>query len=120
MAATYSNATDINALLKTPFEIKQAAPIPDFDKINITFDDKFLTLTNAGIDDKNIVWTFNSIQPGDTQVLVTAHMTYNGTADFVGVKPYNVHIRIVVLDAVVTANILEELSFLSFVDIVAI
>ncbi|KAI5798709.1 hypothetical protein FPQ18DRAFT_386137 [Pyronema domesticum] len=114
MAATYNNAMDINALFKTPFELKQAAEVPNFDKINITFDDKFLNFTNSGID-KNIVWTFNSLQPGDTQVIVTVH---GGTVDFVMVKTYNVHIRIVVPNAAVTANI-PELSFLSFVDIAA-
>lgn len=70
----------------------------------MSFDRTFLTLTGAsvqhpvsGVPDKSaeeIVWTFDSLQMGDTQIKVTVS---GGMAQFVTVKTYNV--EIVVLDA---------------------
>jgi len=89
------SGTQINALFREPFELKQAAEVPKFGSIDITFDPTFLTMTNAGIDDGNIVWTFNSLQTGNTQAVVTIH---GGIATFIIRKTYD--IRIFVLDAI--------------------
>jgi len=57
-------------LFKLPFEIKESNDVPRFGTVNIIFDPLFLIMTTACIEDKNIVWTFNSLQAGNTQVLV--------------------------------------------------
>jgi hypothetical protein len=105
------SGTQINALYREPFEIKQAAKVPKFGTIDIAFDPTFLTITNAGIDDGNIVWTFNSLQTGNTQAVVTVH---GGVQAFIIRKTYD--IRIFVLDA--TPNPTDEiLSYLGRVNI---
>ena len=105
------SGTQINTLFREPFEIQQDAKVPKFGSIDIVFDPTFLTITNAGIDDGNIVWTFNSLQTGNTQVVVTIH---GGIATFIIRKIYN--IRIFVLDA--TPNPSDKiLSYLGRVNI---
>jgi len=68
-------------------------------------------MTNAGIDDGNIVWTFNSLQTGNTQAVVTIR---GGVSTFIIRKTYN--IRIFALDA--TPNRGDEiLSYLGMVNL---
>jgi len=68
-------------------------------------------MTNAGIDDGNIVWTFNSLQTGNTQAVVTIR---GGVSTFIIRKTYN--IRIFALDA--TPNRGDEiLSYLGRVNL---
>jgi hypothetical protein len=88
-----SDPTQITALFKLPFEIQASDEVPRHGRVDITFDPQYLTMTTAGIQDKDIVWTFNSLQTGNTQVLVT---TTGGIAAFTKRKTYDV--RIVVLE----------------------
>ncbi|KAA8905685.1 hypothetical protein FN846DRAFT_950250 [Sphaerosporella brunnea] len=106
-----TNETDMTVLFKLPFDITEAAEVPKFGKVNISFDPQYLTLVDAGIDDKNIVWTFNSLQTGDTQVIVTRE---GGIAPFHMTKTYDV--RIIVLDAAARVDSSEILSFIGFVN----
>jgi hypothetical protein len=79
----------INVLFKVPFSIKAAAKVPEFGSVDIIFDPKYLVLQSASIQNTEIVWTFDSIQTGHTQVIV---VTYGGIAQFVMKKVYNVFI----------------------------
>jgi hypothetical protein len=58
-------------------------------EVKVTIDNVFLGMANAGIDGRNIVWTFHPIERGDTQVVVTIH---GGEATFIIQKTYDVHI----------------------------
>lgn len=79
----------INVLYKEPFTIKRQAETPKFGSIDLQFDPSFLELVTAGIDDGNIVWKFNSLQTGNTQVIVTLH---GGIAQLVQRTVYEVRI----------------------------
>jgi hypothetical protein len=79
----------VNALWKESFTIKQSAQVAETGYVNVKFDDKFLVLLSAGIKGSDIVWTFNSLQMGFTQVIVE----FNESAStFHQSKTYNVHI----------------------------
>lgn len=84
-----SNDIQLNELFKLPFIIKQAAGVPKGGSVHIKFDPTYLTLTGSGIQDADINWTFNSLQTGNTQVIVTV---FGGIAKFVFEVVYNVRI----------------------------
>ncbi|KAF8243673.1 hypothetical protein K440DRAFT_611768 [Wilcoxina mikolae CBS 423.85] len=88
-----SDPTHITALFKLPFEIQASDEVPRHGTVDIIFDPQYLVMTTAGIQDKDIVWTFNSLQTGNTQVIVT---TTGGIASFTKRKIYD--ISIVVLE----------------------
>ncbi len=79
----------INVLFKEPFTITASARVPEFGSVDINFDTKMLTLVDASIENTNIVWTFNSLETGDTQIMVTTH---GGIATFISVETYDVRI----------------------------
>jgi len=60
----------IDVLLDGTFSVRQKAEVPSMGQITMRYDDRMVTLQSAGIDDKDIVWTFKAIQPGFTQVIV--------------------------------------------------
>lgn len=64
----------INVLFKEPFKVSAEAIVPKFGAVSITFQDDFLTLQNASIDDTNIVWTFDSLKLGSTQIRVATKL----------------------------------------------
>jgi hypothetical protein len=64
----------INVLFKEPFKVSAKAIVPKFGAVSITFQDDFLALQNASIDDTNIVWTFDSLKLGSTQIRVTTKL----------------------------------------------
>lgn len=110
-----SDDEQINALFKTAFQIKESTDVPKFGQVSLKFDSNYLNLQQAGIQDKNIVWTFNSLQTGNTQVVVTVA---GGIAPYVLTKSYD--IRIFVLDQPLADTSINEqaiLSFLGFVNI---
>jgi len=108
-----AGTVDINVLFGEPFQIERTASVPKFGEVDIVFDPKYLTLTNARIEDSNLVWTFNSLQTGDTQAVTTVR---GGIADFITQTKYN--IRIFVLDAAPAPSPSDEiLSFLGRVNI---
>ncbi|MFD2573183.1 hypothetical protein ACFSUS_21250 [Spirosoma soli] len=80
----------IRALFKEPFSIKQSAGVSkQGGSVDIKFDPAFLELTDAGIQGGDIAWTFNSLQMGNTQVIVTI---FGGIAKFVMQRVYDVTI----------------------------
>jgi hypothetical protein len=79
----------INVLFKVPFSIKADAKVPEFGSVDIKFDPEFLVLQSASIQNTDIVWNFDSLKTGHTQVIV---ITYGGIAQFVMKKVYNVFI----------------------------
>lgn len=79
----------LNVLYDEAFTIKQRAEMPKFGSIDLKFDPQFLVLETAGIDDGNIVWKFNSLQTGTTQVVVSLH---GGIATYVRTIVYTVNI----------------------------
>ncbi|KAH0565442.1 hypothetical protein GP486_001159 [Trichoglossum hirsutum] len=79
----------VNVLYKESFEIKEAAVVPSHGRVNIKFDPKFLELQNASIQDKDIVWKFDSLQTGHTQVVVSIE---GGIAQFHITKVYDVFV----------------------------
>lgn len=84
----------LTVLFKEPFDISAVAEVPKFGSIDIKYDQSFLTLETAGINDTNIVWNFNSVQVGDTQIIVTIH---GGIAQFVKRVVYDVTIIVLEL-----------------------
>lgn len=89
----------INTLFREPFNISEKIPTGTGATLHVNFDTQFLTLTEAGVDDGGLNWTFNSVQTGDTQVI-----TYStaGFFDPIIRKVYSV--KIFVLDAVTATS----------------
>jgi hypothetical protein len=94
------NNRQLTVLFKEPFDIRQLASVPQGGSIDLNFDSKFLTLQTAGIESpmnadrsgEEIVWNFNSLQTGNTQITVTVH---GGIATYIMQITYDV--RIIVL-----------------------
>lgn len=84
----------INTLFREPFNISERINPTPGSGLHVDFDSQILTLTEAGVDDGALYWTFNSLQTGQTQVITT---TNSGPSDLVTRKVYNV--KIFVLDA---------------------
>jgi hypothetical protein len=80
--------------LKTSFQIKENANVPNLGSVKVKFDHEFLALESADIEGSNIVWTFTSLRLGTTQVIVTVQ---GGIASFILIKTYTVHIILPVL-----------------------
>ncbi|KAK7715252.1 hypothetical protein SLS64_003950 [Diaporthe eres] len=59
----------INTLYKEPFTISERAFPGPGATLNMDFDPQFLMLTRAGIKGGDLVWTFNSLETGITQVV---------------------------------------------------
>ena len=60
----------INALFKQPFKIQESTPTTRSGSVQVHFSPFALTLQNASIEFDNLVWTFNSLETGRTQVVV--------------------------------------------------
>ncbi|KAJ5741807.1 hypothetical protein N7533_011216 [Penicillium manginii] len=69
----------INVLYKWPFEVQHAAEVPKMGFINIDFDKRFLEIESASINNGQIVWKFNSLETGDTQIIISVN---GGTAQY--------------------------------------
>lgn len=63
----------LNVLYKEPFEVQHASEVPRMGLINIDFDKRFLELEAAGIDNGQIVWKFNSLETGNTQIIISVN-----------------------------------------------
>lgn len=83
------DSSQLNVLFKLPFNITENADVPKFGSVDIKYDSSILQIVTAGILDNDIVWTFNSLQTGDTQIVVTVH---GGIAQYVISKTYDVKI----------------------------
>ncbi|MEM8906652.1 MAG: hypothetical protein AAGD05_02295 [Bacteroidota bacterium] len=108
---TVGNHKHVTALYKQPFEIRQSVPTTTGGNVNIQFDKTALDLVNAIYDNGEIVWTFNSLHTGNTQVVLTIG---GGIATYVYQVVYDV--SVIVLDQQnMTVN--TQLSFLGMVNI---
>ena len=108
------NQEQLNVLFKMPFQIKEASQVPTGGSVTLKYDPRMLQIQEAGIQGGNIVWTMNSLQTGNTQVIVTIS---GGIAQYVIQKVYDV--RVFVLDQMqaAPANPQAILSFLGRVNI---
>ncbi len=89
VTTTSPNDTKLNVLFKEPFNITAGARVPEFGSVDIQYDKTMLEMVTAEISNTNIVWTFNSLQTGDTQIVVTTH---GGIATYIMVQNYDVRI----------------------------
>lgn len=101
LAGLGGNNRQITVLFKEPFNITQLAAVPAGGSIDINYDSSYLTMQTAGIQSpvnagelghEEIVWNFNSLKTGNTQITVTIH---GGIATYVMQIVYDV--RIIVL-----------------------
>ena len=109
--STVGNHKNITALYKTPFEIRQSVPTTTGGSVNIKYDKSALEIINASYDNGDIVYTFNSLQTGNTQVVLTIG---GGIATYVMQVVYDV--RVIVLNEAMTTP-QATLSFLGMVNI---
>jgi len=77
----------ISVMVEGTFTLKADSDVPKFGSVDIKYDQLFLKLISASIEDKSIVWEFEAIQSGQTSVRVT---TTGGIAEFVSVAEYDV------------------------------
>lgn len=105
----------LNVLYKQAFTVKAQADAPKQGSLTIDFDPTFLNLQTAGIVGPNLVWTFNSLQLGSTQVIVT-NSSIN--PPYIATQIYDV--RVILLDSSISAATDFEdspSSYLSFLKI---
>lgn len=76
-------------LLNKPFLIKESKETPKFGHIFIKFETNFLDLKTSYIDGENMVWQFDPIQVGKTQVVL---VITGGLATYTLTKSYEVTI----------------------------
>ncbi|OHE96927.1 hypothetical protein CORC01_07712 [Colletotrichum orchidophilum] len=107
------NEKKITALFKIPFEIRESDSVPRGGNVSISFDKNFLTLTDAGIDNGDIVWTFDSLQTGNTQIGV---LIGGGIATFVLQKTYDVRIEVLADEAKTKKATLSAASTTTSID----
>ncbi|OAP55690.1 hypothetical protein AYL99_09842 [Fonsecaea erecta] len=100
---------NINAILNKPFQVPAHAIVPRLGEVSIKFPADFLTLTDARIEDTNIVWFFDPVKLGSTQVRVTTEF---GIEPLQTTQIYDVHVYPPVQDgkaapaaAVTTSNV---------------
>ncbi|KAL8883089.1 MAG: hypothetical protein Q9198_000012 [Flavoplaca austrocitrina] len=84
-----ADVVTMNVLFKKPFTIKESTPSSTTGSVQEQHSPFALTIENAGIEFDSLVWTFNSLETGQTQVVV------NITSDFGGIvirKVYNINV----------------------------
>lgn len=64
------DASTLCVLYGQPFNIKETAVASPEGSINIRYSSFALMITNAGIDNGDMVWTFNALETGKTQAVV--------------------------------------------------
>lgn len=102
----------INVLYKQTFTVKAPADAPKQGSLFVDFDPTFLSLQTAGIVDSNLVWTFNSLQLGSTQVIITSSSIH---PPYIARQTYDV--RVILLDSSISAGATSEdspISYLAF------
>lgn len=105
----------INVLYRQAFKVKAPADAPKQGSLAIDFDPTFLDLQTAGIVGPNLVWTFNSLQLGSTQVIIT---TSSINPPYIARQTYNV--RVILLDSSIAASMnpgISSISYLGFLNI---
>lgn len=105
----------MNVLYKQAFKVKAPADAPKQGLLTIDFDPTFLNLQAAGIFGPNLVWTFNSLQLGSTQVVIT---TSSINPPYIARQTYD--IRVILLDSSILAGSRPQdspISYLAFLNI---
>ena len=94
-----AEVVNVNALFKESFTIQESTPTSRSGSVQVQYSPFALTLQNATIEFENIVWTFNSLETGRTQVVVNIGSGFGGPAIR---KVYNVNV--IVLDNSLSAG----------------
>ncbi len=68
----------INALFKEKFIIRESASTSRGGSVQVQYSPSALTLQNAAVEFENLVWTFNSLETGRTQVVVNINRGSGG------------------------------------------
>ncbi|AKJ05789.1 hypothetical protein ATI61_102843 [Archangium gephyra] len=94
-----ANTDTLRALYKMPFEVRWPAGVPSMGSVDISYDDKLLVMESASIQHPGgrgteIVWTFNSLQTGNSQIVITVS---GGIAQFV--MKHSIDVQVFVLAA---------------------
>ncbi len=84
---------DINAIVGRTFRITYPSHVDNRGTISIHFDEQFVQLVDAGIDDTNVFWTLKALQPTwPRSTQVTLYLAPNGLAPSIYGKVYQVYI----------------------------
>ena len=70
----------INALFKEKFTIQESTHTSPSGSVQVQYSPFALTLQSAAIEFKNLVWTFNSLETGRTQIVVNISPGFGGTS----------------------------------------
>ena len=108
-----ANHKQITSTFGTPFEIRQAIPTTTGGSVSVQYDKTALNLVTSFHDNGEMVWVFDAVHLGETQVIVNVS---GGIAQYVQKIVYDVHI-IAVLAAGGAPNTQATLSFLGAVNI---
>ena len=84
-----AQVVNITVLFKESFTIQESTPATRSGSVQMHFSPFALTLQNAAIEFENLVWTFNSLETGRTQVVVNIGSGFGGPAIR---KVYNVNV----------------------------
>lgn len=87
----------LTEIVHRPFLLKENMEASNCGTVNVKFDTKFVDLKTASIEGGNIVWEFNPLKTGKTQVVV---IVYGGITPYVLRQSY----EITVLPGVEDAN----------------
>ena len=110
-----AGSVNITALYKEPFTLKETVPLTQNATVDMKYQNSALSLEDAGMNLGALFWTFNSLETGTTQVVVTIRP--NVVDGLIIQKVYN--IKVIVLDNVLTAigdklSLTNEGEILSF------
>ena len=83
------NHKNVHALLGVPFEISEGVPTTTGGTVTAHYDNTVLKLVNASYNNGNIVYKFNSLKTGNTDVVLTIG---GGIAQYVMQVTYDVEI----------------------------
>ena len=84
-----AEVVNVNALFKQIFTIQESTPASRSGSVQVQYSPFALTLQNATIEFENLIWTFNSLETGRTQVIVNIGSGFGGPAIR---KVYNVNV----------------------------
>ena len=84
-----AEVVNVNAMFKEKFTIQESTPTTRSGSVQVQYSPFALTLQNAAIEFENIVWTFNSLETGRTQVVVNIGSGFGGPAIR---KVYNINV----------------------------
>jgi hypothetical protein len=97
--AQVADTDTLRALFKMPFEVRWSASVLTGGSVDISYDDKLLVMESASVQNPSgrgaeIVWTFNSLQTGNSQIVITVS---GGIAKFV--MRHTIDVQVFVLAA---------------------